>query len=167
MAQEPPLQEPLPAVPPVRAAEERALHRLVPVDGGDAEVVPLAAIEVEDDGAEPERLRDRAGDQREDGRQVTLGAHELRHAEERADPGELLRPAPQPGPRRALKPWQAREPQSAQAAAALSGDSVGSVKRRGIPGTLAAADQLLLLRRRGGRRMSKHRPAGRGRASLD
>ena len=59
-----------PALPAVGAAEQGALHFLVAVNGRDAEVVPLRAVEIENDGAEADDFRDRPRDQREDGRKV-------------------------------------------------------------------------------------------------
>src|SRR3954452_7019343 len=95
VAEEAVVEELRPAFPAVGAAKQRALNFLVAVDGRDQEVVPLTAIEVEDDSAEAEHFRNRPRDQREDGREIALRPHELGDSDERADPRELARiPAP-------------------------------------------------------------------------
>jgi hypothetical protein len=85
------VQQLRPTLPAVGAAEQRALHFFVAVNGRDAEVVPLTAVEVEDDGAEAEHFGNRPSDQGEHGREVALRAHELGDADERADTRELGR----------------------------------------------------------------------------
>ena len=92
-----------PLVPAVGAAEERALNLLVAVDGGDAEVVPLTAVEVEDDGLEAEHVCDRACDQREDGRQIAFGPYELGDSDQGADARELARIPSPCAPKQAFK----------------------------------------------------------------
>ena len=66
------------------------------MNGRDAEVVPLTAVEIENDGAEADDFRDRPRDQREDGRKVALRTHELGDADERSDSHKVAWPAPRP-----------------------------------------------------------------------
>src|SRR5919204_119383 len=90
-----------PAVPAVRAPEQRFTNLLVSVDGRDAEIVPLAAIEVEDDGAEAENLGHRPGDEREDRGQIALSADELGDPDEGPDAGQLVSAPAPPAPQQA------------------------------------------------------------------
>src|SRR5512132_155626 len=83
-----------PALPAVGAAEQGALDILVAVNGRDAEVVPLRAVEIENHGAEADDFRDRPRDQRENGRKVALRTHELGDADERSHSHKVARPAP-------------------------------------------------------------------------
>src|SRR5207248_11278963 len=55
-AQEPLVEERPPAVPLVRAAEQRRADLLVTVHGGHAEIVPPAPVRVDYDGREAERF---------------------------------------------------------------------------------------------------------------
>src|SRR5438876_2068975 len=96
VAEEAVVEQLRPALPAVGAAEQGALHFLVAVNGRDAEVVPLTAVEIENDGAEADDFRDRPRDQREDGRKVALRTHELGDADERSDSHKVARPAPRP-----------------------------------------------------------------------
>ena len=78
----------LPVLPRVRGAEQRGAQRLVAVDGADDEVVPRLAIEVDDDGVEAERLRDRGGDRLERARQLVGALDRARGVELRVQSGE-------------------------------------------------------------------------------
>ena len=89
VAEEAVVEELRPALSAVGAADQRALDFLVAVDGLDAEVVPLTAVEVENHRAEADHLGDRPRDQRKYGREVALCPHELGYAHERADAREL------------------------------------------------------------------------------
>ena len=79
------VEERLPFGDPAHLAEQLRARDLVPVDRRDAEVVPRAAVEVDDDRSVAERLGDRAGDRREQVVEVALGAHEPRDLEEGAE----------------------------------------------------------------------------------
>ena len=79
-----------PAVPAVGAPEERLPDVLVAVDGRDAEIVPLAAVEVEHDRAEAQHFGNRPRDQRKDGREIALRPHELGDSHQCADARELV-----------------------------------------------------------------------------
>jgi hypothetical protein len=83
-AAEPLVEQRLPGGDPAHLAEQVRPGGVVAVNRRDPEVVPRAAIEVDDDGAVAERLGDRAGDRGEQLGQVALDAHESRDLEERS-----------------------------------------------------------------------------------
>ena len=78
-------QELLPAAPFVGAAKQCVARLRAAVDVGDAEVVELASIEVEDDGLELERLGNGLDDRRERTLEVALAADHAGHLEQRLD----------------------------------------------------------------------------------
>ena len=86
--QEPRVEQRLPLGRRLNLAEQRGPRVVAPVDGRDDEVVPLAAVEVDDDSSEGERVGDRARDRPEELRQLLAGAHEARHFEQPAEPRE-------------------------------------------------------------------------------
>ena len=61
---------------------------VAPVDGRDDEVVPLAAVQVDDDSPERERVGDGARDRGEELRKLFAGANEPRDFEQSAEPRE-------------------------------------------------------------------------------
>ena len=81
---EPRLEERRPLVPRAHLPEQESPRRVVAVHGGDGEVVPRGPVEVEDDGAIAERLRDRPRDRREQLGEIPFRPHEFRDLEEAA-----------------------------------------------------------------------------------
>ena len=69
-------------------AEQRGARIVASVDRRDDEVVPFAAVQVDDDGAERERVGDRPGDRGEELRELFAGADQPRDFEQPAEARE-------------------------------------------------------------------------------
>jgi hypothetical protein len=79
------LEQRRPVVPRARRPEQRALRLGVPVHGGDLEVVPRGAVEVDHDRLPAEARRDRRGDRVEQLLELALAANEVRELEQGPD----------------------------------------------------------------------------------
>ena len=86
--QEPLVEQRLPVATWLHLAEQRLARLVAAVDGRDDEVVPFAAVEVDHDRAEPERVRDGPRDRREELRKLLARADEARDFEQAAEPRE-------------------------------------------------------------------------------
>ena len=86
--QEAPVEQRLPVVDLAHLAEQRLARPFAAVDGADHEVVPFAAVEVDDHRPERERVGDRPRDRQEEVGQLVARPDEARHLEQSAQPRE-------------------------------------------------------------------------------
>ena len=82
------VEQRLPRLEVARLAEQQRARVVVPVHRRHLERVPGRPVEVDDDGPEAERLRDRAGDLVEHRRKVALAPDQPRDVEQAAKPRE-------------------------------------------------------------------------------
>ena len=86
--QEAPVEQRLPVVDLANLAEERLARPIAAVDGADHEVVPFAAVEVDDHRPECERVGHRPRHRQEEVGQLVARPDEARHLEQSAQPRE-------------------------------------------------------------------------------
>ena len=82
------VEQRLPVVDLAHLAEERLARLFAAVDGADHEVVPFAAVEVDDHRPERERVGHRPRDRQEEVGQLVARPDEPRHLEQSAQPRE-------------------------------------------------------------------------------
>ena len=82
------VEQRLPVVDLADLAEQRLARPFAAVHGADHEVVPFAAVEVDDDRPERERVGDRPRDRQEEVGQLVARPDEARHLEQSAQPRE-------------------------------------------------------------------------------
>ena len=82
------VEQRLPVVDLADLAEQRLARPVAAVDGADHEVVPFAAVEVDDDRPERERVRHRPRDRQEEVGQLVAGSDQPRHLEQSAQTRE-------------------------------------------------------------------------------
>ena len=86
--QEAPVEQRLPVVDLANLAEQRLACSFAAVDGADHEVVPFAAVEVDDHSPECERVRHGPRDRKQKVGQLVARPDEARHLEQSAQPRE-------------------------------------------------------------------------------
>ena len=91
LAPKPRMEERFPGVDVVHRTKERLTDRIASVHDRDVEVVPLRAVDVQDDRFETERLRDSPRDRAEDRADLGTAADRACDVEQGAQGGRVLR----------------------------------------------------------------------------